>query len=166
MDNIYSAYHYQEKCKKSEDTCKRYVERLESLLPEKEGNANKYLYTDGETFSWNEVDLSSKADTSLSNVDSNIDYVVESYKDGSNWYKVYKSGWCEQGGKITNASNTDINLLKPFLDTTYNVTVGGGNYNGSWPYIGIVSKTKINLGARGTGGWTQPVYWRACGFIA
>ena len=44
--------------------------------------------------------LGGKANTDLSNVSSNIDYVVESYQNGTEWYKIYKSGWVEQGGTL------------------------------------------------------------------
>ena len=78
-------------------------------------------------------DLNIKANTSLSNVDANIDYVVESYDDDSgNWYRVYKSGWVEQGG-FYESSETNIrtiNLLKEMAGTKYNIQVslyGGVN---------------------------------------
>lgn len=64
----------------------------------------------------------SKADTSLSNVLANIDYVVESYHDADgNWYRVYKSGWLEQGGIATGNGTIPItvSLLKPFANTKY-----------------------------------------------
>ena len=49
----------------------------------------------------------------------NIDYVVESYSDDSgNWYRLYKSGWVEQGGYTTNNIKT-ITLNKPFANTNY-----------------------------------------------
>ena len=61
-----------------------------------------------------------KADTDLSNISANIDYVVESYQNGTNWYRLYKSGWLEQGGYTSSASATII-LLKQFADTNYQV---------------------------------------------
>lgn len=67
-----------------------------------------------------------KADLNLSNVSANIDYVVESYRNGTSWYRIYKSGWIEQGGQNkTGTSNTalTVNLLKPFSSTNYNVLV-------------------------------------------
>lgn len=70
---------------------------------------------------------SSKADTSLSNVLTNIDYVVESQvnADGS-WYRKYKSGWLEQGGGFgsNDATDTIVTLLKPYANTTYSIMVG------------------------------------------
>lgn len=56
-----------------------------------------------------------KADTDLSNVSSNIDYVVESQEpteaNGYTWYRLYKSGWVEQGGQFVHpkqGTNTEI----------------------------------------------------------
>lgn len=71
--------------------------------------------------------LGGKANVDLSNVSSNIDYVVESYKNGANWYRVYKSGWIEQGGLVDNGTaqmswNKVVNLLKP-LSTNYTLVV-------------------------------------------
>lgn len=64
-----------------------------------------------------------KANTDLSNVPSNIDYVVESKvnSDGS-WYRKYKSGWLEQGGiGLTVSGNglKTVTLIKPFKNTKY-----------------------------------------------
>lgn len=63
-----------------------------------------------------------KAQTDLANVISNIDFVVESYDDGQgNWYRLYRSGWLEQGGINTNTSDVPASttFLKPFRDTKY-----------------------------------------------
>lgn len=76
---------------------------------------------------------SSKADTALSNVLANIDYVVESKfptADDPTWYRLYKSGWLEQGGISATVSATaqqhfKVTLLKPMLSNNYSVL---GNY--------------------------------------
>ena len=72
-------------------------------------------------------DLNIKANTSLSNVDSNIDYVIESYQNGFDWYRVYKSGWVEQGGYHTFSSNTweAVTLLKPMKNNRYMALLTG-----------------------------------------
>lgn len=65
----------------------------------------------------------------------NYDYVVDSYSDGEgNWYRVYKSGWVEQGGtqNFTSDGNT-VTFLKPFADEhfcllTQNRNTGSPNY--------------------------------------
>lgn len=69
-------------------------------------------------------DLNLKATTDLSNVASNIDYVVESYTNGSDWYRVYKSGWIEQGMKVTATSGgATKNWLKSFKNTNYSISI-------------------------------------------
>lgn len=43
-------------------------------------------------------------------------YVIETYHSGTEWYRVWSDGWCEQGGRIT---GTNVVFLKPFIDTNY-----------------------------------------------
>lgn len=71
-------------------------------------------------------DLNLKANSDLSNVSANIDYVVERYNEGTNWYRVYKSGWIEQGGVLKNRTEgvKTFNLLKPFANTNYTGKAG------------------------------------------
>lgn len=73
-------------------------------------------------------DLNLKANSNLSNVSANIDYVVETYSNGTEWYRVYKSGWIEQGGRLYNNSNTvnTINLHKKMKDTNYICLINHG----------------------------------------
>ena len=73
-------------------------------------------------------DLELKANSNLSNIPSNIDYVVETYSNGTEWYRVYKSGWIEQGGRFYNNSNTvnTINLHKKMKDTKYICLINHG----------------------------------------
>ena len=55
---------------------------------------------------------SSKANTALSNVLANIDYVVESKfptADDPTWFRKYKSGWLEQGGYFGNPQTIGTN---------------------------------------------------------
>jgi len=75
--------------------------------------------------------LSGKANTDLSNVLANIDYVVESKMptaDDPSWYRKYKSGWLEQGGVFSSAGNVTytITLLKPFANTKYTALLTSG----------------------------------------
>lgn len=56
-----------------------------------------------------------------SSVSGISDYIVESYDDGAgNWYRIYKSGWVEQGGR--NVVGQDVYFLKPFANTNYTIT--------------------------------------------
>ena len=49
--------------------------------------------------------------------------VIETYKNGASWYRVYADGWCEQGGYIATDTNAvksyTVNFLKEFVDTNY-----------------------------------------------
>ena len=99
--------------------------------------------------------LSGKLNTDLSNASratqaainsmmpANMDYVVDSYSDDNgNWYRVYKSGWVEQGGEVLNipaSSGRDITFLKPFANTLYtalctpnNTTSDRGDKRENW----------------------------------
>ncbi|MBR3603327.1 MAG: hypothetical protein IKL48_01335 [Elusimicrobiaceae bacterium] len=67
-----------------------------------------------------------KANADFSNIPPAYNYVVESYSDeDGNWYRVWKSGWLEQGGIVPTGSNTyvSVSFLKPFADTNYYVSV-------------------------------------------
>lgn len=47
-------------------------------------------------------------------------YVIETYVNGTSWYRVYSDGWCEQGGVISvSSSSVTINFLKSFVNTNY-----------------------------------------------
>lgn len=89
-------------------------------------------------------DMNLKANTSLSNVDSNIDYVVESYDDGNgNWYRVYKSGWIEQGGQGSGTGSAKtINLLKPYKNTKYSIVIGDGYTSNTQIVVAVVGVSK------------------------
>lgn len=66
-------------------------------------------------------DLNIKANTSLSNVDSNIDYVVEKYVGGNgNWYIRFKSGLTFQG-IYASVANGVVNLLVDMTTNNYGV---------------------------------------------
>lgn len=116
-------------------------------------------------------DLNIKANTSFSNVDSNIDFVVETYKNGADWYRVYKSGWIEQGsitGGINKNGGSTINLLKPFADTSYHIqgnTINGSVFstNGFAVYGKTTTKFDCNWANAQAGDGT---YWFACGYGA
>lgn len=55
--------------------------------------------------------------------DKPADELVESYNDGSYWYRLYKSGWIEQGGtfKATITGATTVTLPKLMKNNTYYV---------------------------------------------
>lgn len=97
--------------------------------------------------------------------------VVENYKSGNNWYRVWSDGWIEQGGKTTNTSGAqNITFLKPFSDTNYFVcknmncsygTAVAAPSQYSCYNISTTGFTTTNIGS----GYSQsPSQWYACGY--
>ena len=115
--------------------------------------------------------LVGKADTDLSNVSSNIDYVVETYRNGNAWYRVYKSGWLEQGGltgSIGQSSTTTVTFPKPFAHNQYCALLTAPahvNYTGSqrqnW---NVENRTNTSMSVRNNVETKSNQYiWYACG---
>lgn len=67
--------------------------------------------------------LTEFSDNELYAVKSHV--VVESYQNGTEWYRVYSDGWVEQGGQIQTANKvaSTLTFLKPMADTNYTVFV-------------------------------------------
>ena len=109
--------------------------------------------------------LSGKANTDLSNVLANIDYVVESKlptADDPSWYRKYKSGWLEQGARYETAVNIEnFTFLKPFASVPLVLTSVQSTSRTGYNDFGIdvynlttTGFTKQDLRAVGTGwGW-------------
>lgn len=78
------------------------------------------------------TDLNGKADVDLSNTTPAISFatamntagirtVVETYVNGTSWYRVYSDGWCEQGGYQTSGTESliTVTMLQTYTDTNY-----------------------------------------------
>lgn len=106
--------------------------------------------------------INNKADRNLQNTSDNIDYVVERYQDGTTWYRLYKSGWVEQGGRGTSSGVgfTTITLPKEMANTNYtllncnNRPSAAGDQRDAY----IMSTTQIGIGSDGC----IPI-WYVCG---
>lgn len=102
---------------------------------------------------------------------STIYPVVETYVNGTSWYRVYSDGWVEQGGVSSNFSGTDssvdVILLKPYANSNYVVSaITGQAYHSS---IGVqgYSPTSFTLRREANSGIGEaPARWRACGYGA
>lgn len=97
-------------------------------------------------------------------------YVTETWKSGTEWYRVWSDGFIEQGGKINSAgSTTDITMHKEFTTTDYRAFVtqalnGGATFNAN---ILIISpnktKTTLRLQTFNADNGNQ-FYWLAQGY--
>ena len=113
------------------------------------------------------TDLNGKADVDLSNCTK--PHVVETYVNGTSWYRVYSDGWCQQGGFCTGSTSYTVTFLKPFINTNYNPTVTFNySHNATIMNMGCDTLTtntmRININD-GNQGSSRPVFWQACGYI-
>lgn len=72
------------------------------------------------------TDLNGKADTDLSNVPNAKGILIESFVDGTSWYRIYSDGWCEQGGLTTAFSpgvGNPVAFIKAMYNTDYNISI-------------------------------------------
>lgn len=119
--------------------------------------------------------LNNKVDLPANKSQSDVDYVVESYQNGTSWYRVYKSGWCEQGGYVNNNTNyVEIAFLKQFADTNYSIQATAGFDSGftptAWVFPSNKSTTSVRIAAErwSSANYTAAVssfYWEAKGYI-
>lgn len=100
--------------------------------------------------------------------------VVETFKSGSSWYRVYDDGWVEQGGLVYYVDGTGfrtVTFLKPFNmsgNPNIQITMVGSYYN-----AGPALQHLCNAQTRSDTGFTTYVnsnipvkYWQACGYGA
>lgn len=100
-------------------------------------------------------------------------YVISSYHNGTDWYRVWSDGWCEQGGYYNGSIGTDasttITLLKNYKDTNYSV------YQQTYASTSISEGTDICVQSKTTSnfilcneGYVATMYglnWEAKGYI-
>lgn len=114
------------------------------------------------------TDLNGKADTDLSNVPSSKAILIESYVNGTSWYRVYSDGWCEQGGYIVSAgSTTTVSLLKPYRDTNYWVSsyMNDNSRGGALTCYGYAMANTTTNFLMGSYDANYSHRWYACGYI-
>jgi hypothetical protein len=59
--------------------------------------------------------------------------VVKSYVNGTSWYRVWSDRFVEQGGNAgLNGIAVTVNLLIPYKDTNYNITIGLNSNYTNW----------------------------------
>ena len=100
----------------------------------------------------------------------NTPRVVETYKNGTSWYRVWSDGWKEQGGLATNVQGeVSITFLKSFTDTNYYINCNSpleATY--SFQTCGISSRTttgfKVMQKSYNNDGGACDTCWYVCGY--
>jgi hypothetical protein len=94
--------------------------------------------------------------------------VVESYRNGTEWYRVWSDGWVEQGGSATyeGLSGTTITFFHPFSDTNFYMSMpdyGGGSESVYYNHTSIRNKAATNCKIYAGCIESISIQWYACG---
>lgn len=99
-------------------------------------------------------------------------HIVETYRNGQSWYRVWSDGWCEQGGVLTsvvNSINTNINLLKSYKDLNFNANAWCRHLHFGAPSTISCKPTNTNyiqVCNSNTSSADMNIGWETKGFIA
>lgn len=115
--------------------------------------------------------LSNKIDTSSL---TEVKCVVTTYSNGTSWYRIWSDGWCEQGGRVTNAgSSGTVTMLQSYASLNYTLvcqegstTDFGGTDSDTAGYaenIGVTDGTVNSFRYSITSG--RYFNWYACGYL-
>lgn len=89
----------------------------------------------------------------LKNRNSADAYVVETWRSGTEWYRVWSDGFIEQGGCFESSSavsNKTISLPKEMPNADYSLTITADT-SGGWAarsYMGYQEKTATSFGLK------------------
>ena len=88
------------------------------------GNGTLYFYV-GDTLQNAQLVNVARIEEKLTDVNAaSRGYVVESYHNETEWYRIYSDGWIEQGFYDTTNADHVVTLLTPMADTNYVVSIG------------------------------------------
>ena len=92
--------------------------------------------------------------------------VVESYRNGTEWYRIWSDGWIEQGGygvASGSGEKKNIVLLKPYIDSSYTITLAnlGGTHHYEYDDAWVSDKTSASFNFNRWGAYA--FNWYACG---
>ena len=94
--------------------------------------------------------------------------VVQNYRNGNSWYRVWSDGWIEQGSKYFGAGNgTVITLVRGFRDTSYTLITCAGNNTNTNKHEGMANpynRTTTNFKIWWTAATSNCIDWYACGY--
>lgn len=132
-----------------------------------QGNGSLYFYV-GETIQDANVIAAGEVLNDVATL-KGYDYVVESYDDGTNWYRIYKSGWIEQGGAVSEvATSNTVTYLKPFKNYPYVSLTRYSTYSGaistaSYWINGFTARSSTTFTFGADPGNSSFILWYACG---
>ena len=90
-------------------------------------------------------------------------FLIETYSDGNNWYRLYSDGWIDQGGFLSGGGGSRVIFHKPFKDTNYTPSVSCDSSTDNEKWQLNVQRTSNSEMRIYSWDWCNK-YWRACGF--
>ena len=96
---------------------------------------------------------------------NSMKYVVETWNEGTEWYRVWSDGWIEQGGFLgTNTIKTETKTIhKAFSNTNYTICIAIRNDSNSVNLrVSIVNNHQITFSRSGS--YNATGWWYACGY--
>ena len=88
---------------------------------------------------------------------NNPTYIVATYRNGVNWWRLWSDGWCEQGGRGMGT----IALARPYVDTNYTVVITQYNAGGHETNVSVENLTTTTFQIT-----NYNSMWYACGMTA
>ena len=89
--------------------------------------------------------------TPMQVLDNSTPHIIETYKEGNTWYRLYSDGWVEQGGFLTARSSAAIILPIRMKDASYSIYLTVRQSSGYYSYwvvsqaSGIPSSTSFTI---------------------
>ena len=119
------------------------------------------------------IDKLDEINIKLTNLE-NSRRIIETWSEGTEWYRVWSDGWIEQGGTTGLITSGDgytsktIQFKKSFINTNYTFTSCANKYstqNGLGtaypPFIFTKNNDSIIIGKYS---WSDGLDWYACGY--
>ena len=129
----------------------QWVATVQQLVEASDGRSRVYLAArntaDKTTYKSHTLDLVCKPDGSGGlYIDGKFlkAHVIETYRSGASWYRIWSDGWIEQGGKGTGVAT--ISLLKAFSDTNYTLQVTRLAQSENVPFARSIAKNSFVVG--------------------
>ena len=104
----------------------------------------------------------------VTNKINSMKYVVETWSEGTEWYRVWSDGWIEQGGRVSGFDiNVTIIFKKSFTTVNYTITQAEIGHTGQDPYVNGYSFQSLTTNSavcvmRNNG--VNTCMWYACGY--
>ena len=119
------------------------------------------------------IDKLDEINIKLTNLE-NSRRIIETWSEGTEWYRVWSDGWIEQGGTtglITSSDGytaTTIQFKKSFINTNYTFTSCANKYSSQnglgTAYPPFIFKKNNDSVIIGKYSWTDGLDWYACGY--